>query len=590
MKRTHGCGVLRAEHIGEEVVLSGWAWRRRDHGGLIFIDLRDRSGVGQVVFSPDTAGDIHERAHDIRNEDVITVRGKVRRRPEGTTNPNLPTGEVEVVAGSLRIENRARTLPFLIDEGPEPSENLRFRHRYLDLRRPSVQRHLLARARVVSLIRRELEEQGFIEVETPVLNKSTPEGARDYLVPSRVTPGSFYALPQSPQLFKQILMVAGFERYYQIVKCFRDEDLRADRQPEFTQVDLEMSFVDEEEVMGVTQRIVARAFREILGLEIGEIPRIPYAEALCRFGTDKPDLRFGMEIADVGDIVGEADFKVFRSALEAGGCVRGICAPGLADASRKEMDVLTGEAQSYGAKGLAWIKVRDGGFDSPIRKFFSDGQLAALRERLDASPGDVMLFGADSTAVVQEVLGRLRVSLAGRLGLVPENEYRFAWITDFPLFEKDEESGRWEAVHHPFTAPAEADVEAFLSDGPGDPGALRARAYDLVLNGFEIGGGSIRIHRPELQKRMLQRLGIDPETAQEKFGFLLDALEFGAPPHGGLALGLDRLVMLLTGAASIRDVIAFPKTQKAVCPLTEAPSPVDPAQLRELSIRLALDD
>lgn len=590
MKRTHACGELGAEHIGGEVVLAGWAWRRRDHGGLIFIDLRDRSGLAQIVFSPDTAGDVHDRAHDIRNEFVLAIRGEVRQRPEGTENPNLPTGQVEVVVSELAVLNEAKTLPFMIDEGPEASESLRFRHRYLDLRRPSIQKNIIMRHRIVSIIRNFLDEKGFVDVETPVLNKSTPEGARDYLVPSRVSPGRFYALPQSPQLFKQILMVAGLEKYYQVVKCFRDEDLRADRQPEFTQVDLEMSFVDESDVMELTEGMIRAAFKKVLDIEIGKTPRITFSEAVERFGTDKPDTRFGMELKDVGDIAVDSGFKVFLGALESGGAVKAISAPGIADYSRKDMDLLTEEAQGYGAKGLAWIKVREDGFDSPIKKFFKDGQLTAIAERLSASPGDIMLFVADKKKVVHETLARLRIGLARRLNLIPEGEYRFAWVTDFPLLEWDEELGRYQAMHHPFTAPLTPDMDAFLSGGVDVLGSIRARAYDLVLNGFEIGGGSVRIHNMDVQRRMLGLLGIGEEEAREKFGFLLDALEFGAPPHGGLALGLDRLIMIMAGASSIRDVIAFPKTQKAVCPLTDAPSPVDGKQLRELHIRLTTDE
>jgi len=609
MKRTHACGELRAEHIDQQVTLAGWAWRRRDHGGVIFIDLRDRSGLTQVVFNPESAEgpdydqkmygisgsiqSIHEQAHGIRNEFVLLVKGIVRRRPEGTENSSLPTGQIELLAHSLEILNESKPLPFLIDEGPEPSESLRLKHRYLDLRRPSIQKNLVIRNRVVSLIRSFLSQQDFIDVETPVLNKSTPEGARDYLVPSRVTPGHFYALPQSPQLFKQILMVAGFERYYQVVKCFRDEDLRADRQPEFTQVDLEMSFVDEADVIELTGAMIRLVFKDVLGVEVGDIPCLSYHDAIERFGTDKPDLRFGMELKDMADIVQESSFKVFLDALGSGGVVKAICAPGIASYSRKQMDDLTADAQSYGAKGLAWIKVKDGGkdggFDSPIAKFFSTETLKAMAERLGASDGDSMLFVADKAGVAAETLGRLRVMLGQRLNLIHSDKYCFTWVTGFPLLEWDDELGRYQAMHHPFTAPFEVDIETLLMSAPGggkDLGSLRARSYDLVLNGCEIGGGSIRIHQRNLQQKMLEVLGITEEEASAKFGFLLEALEYGAPPHGGLALGLDRLIMIMVGASSIRDVIAFPKTQKAICPLTDAPSSVGAKQLRELHLKL----
>ncbi len=584
-KRTLGCGELRPSQIGESVTLMGWVNARRDLGNLIFIDLRDRTGLVQVVFDPQVSSGCHQRARPLRAEWVVAVRGEVAPRLEGQENPDLPTGALEIRASELKVLNRAETPPFQVDGAVDASEALRLKYRYLELRRPQVFELLRKRHLIASKVREYLNRRGFIDVETPFLTKSTPEGARDYLVPSRVNKGKFYALPQSPQLFKQLLMIAGFDRYYQIVRCFRDEDLRADRQPEFTQVDLEMAFVRERDVMEIFEGLMVELFREVLNIEIPTpIPILTYKEGMERFGTDRPDLRFGMEIVDITDLAARSGFRVFKHAIERGSKVKGIVVKDKASQfSRKGLDELEGLVKEQGVRGLAWIKVLEDGWQSPVKKFFSPELTRQITEKFQATPGDLVLVVADQEAVALRALGALRVHLAQHLDLVPQGAWQFVWITEFPMFEYNEEDQRLEPVHHPFTSPFEEDI-ALLDQAPLK---ARARAYDLVLNGTEIGGGSIRIHNLALQQKIFEILGISEKEAHSKFGFFLEALRYGAPPHGGMALGFDRLVALMTGVRSIREVIAFPKTTSATCPLTDAPSRVDEAQLRELGISIS---
>jgi len=581
-KRTHYCGQVSVSDDGREVILFGWAQRRRDHGGVIFVDLRDREGIVQIVFNPEAGESVHGEAHKIRNEYVLAVKGKVRRRPEGMDNPNLATGQVEVVISKLEILNESKTPPFSFDE-EDISENVRLKYRYLDLRRPAVQKNLILRSKLAIATRQYFNDNGFIEVETPFLGKSTPEGARDYLVPSRISKGAFYALPQSPQIFKQLLMVSGFDRYFQIAKCFRDEDLRADRQPEFTQIDVEMSFITEEDIMQMMEGLMKAIFKACLNRDLPlPFPRLKYADAINRYGKDNPDIRFGMEIVDLTPIVKNSGFKLFAEVAAAGGVVKAIKADSAAALSRKDLDGLADVVAVYGAKGLAWAKVNAADWTSPIFKFLKPEEAAAIGHTMNAREGDVLFFVADMPKVVHDALGNLRLHLGKRLNLIDPDALAFTWITEFPLMEYSETEKRYVSTHHPFTSPFLEDIPLMTTD----PGKVRARAYDLVLNGSEIGGGSIRIHRQDIQARVFSALGLSEEDAKGKFGFLLDALEYGAPPHGGLAFGLDRLTMIMTRAESIRDVIAFPKTQKAACLMSDAPSRVSIEQLMELSLKI----
>ncbi len=584
MKRTHTCSQLRDTDIDREVVLMGWVQNRRDHGGVIFIDLRDKEGITQIVFNPVISENVHGKAQEIRNEYVLGIRGKVSARPGDMRNPNMETGAIEILVEELKIFSQAKTPAFQIDERVEASESIRLQYRYLDLRRPQLKKNILDRHRATMAIRNYLDNSGFIDIETPFLTKSTPEGARDYLVPSRVNQGEFYALPQSPQLFKQLLMVAGFDRYYQIVRCFRDEDLRADRQPEFTQIDMELSFVDEHEIMEIAEGLIRNIFKQVLGLDLAPtFPQLTYDEAIDRFGLDRPDLRFGLELCNVSDIVKDTGFKVFANVVKTGGLVKAINAKGCAIFSRKQIDELTDFTAVYKAKGLAWIKIKEDQWQSPIAKFFTDDEKDALAKRLDLEVGDIVFFVADQPKITNEALGQLRNELGRRLELISDDVFEFTWVTEFPLFDYDETEKRYQSLHHPFTAPLESDIDK-LSTAPLE---IKSRAYDLVLNGIEIGGGSIRIHDSNLQGKVLGCLGIDEAEAREKFGFLLEALASGAPPHGGIAFGLDRLMMILCKEDSIRNVIAFPKTQKATCLLTEAPSKAASAQLQELAIKVS---
>jgi aspartyl-tRNA synthetase len=583
LKRTHINGEVSTANCGEKVILTGWVNSRRDHGGLIFVDLRDRSGLVQLVFSPEVNIDSFAKAEKIRNEFVLAAAGEVRKRSDETINPKLKTGEIEVYVSELRVLNKAKTPPFYIEEDVDVDENIRLKYRYLDLRRPDMQRNIILRHKVTKAVREFLDRNNFLEIETPMLTKSTPEGARDYLVPSRVNPGKFYALPQSPQIFKQMLMIAGMDKYFQIVRCFRDEDLRADRQPEFTQIDLEMSFIDVDDILTLMEEMISFTFKEAAGIEIETpFPRITYREAIDRYGSDKPDLRFALELKDFTDIVAGSGFKVFADVAASGGKIKGINAKGCAHFSRKEIDDLTQFVLIYGAKGLAYIVVTEEGLKSPILKFFTEEEIKSMLDKFEAASGDLLFFIADKSSVVAAALGALRLELAKKKDLINPDVFKFAWVVEFPLVEFDEEERRWVAIHHPFTSPMEDDMEAMDTN----PGNVRARAYDMVLNGVELGGGSIRIHRRNIQEKMFGLLGMSQEEANEKFGFMLEAFEYGTPPHGGIAFGLDRMIMLMAKKETIRDVIPFPKNQSASDLMTQAPSDVSNRQLQELHIKL----
>jgi aspartyl-tRNA synthetase len=584
-QRSVFCGTLRKFDVGSEVTLNGWVQKRRDLGGVIFVDLRDRTGLVQIVFNPEINAKAHAIGDKVRNEYVISVKGKVVERDPETVNPNMLTGEIEVQVSDIEIINQAKTPPFFIEDDIDVDEQVRLKYRYLDLRRPEMYRTMELRHKVTKLFRDYLDGRGFLEIETPMLTKSTPEGARDYLVPSRVNPGEFFALPQSPQIFKQLLMVAGYERYFQIVRCFRDEDLRADRQPEFTQVDIETSFLNMEDLLAMMEEMMAKVCKEVLNIEV-ETPfqRLTYADAMNRYGSDKPDLRFGMELVDISDIAENCGFQVFNSVTKKGGQVKGINVKGCAYYSRKDVDDLMKFAGRYGAKGLAWMAFKDDEIKGPIAKFFNEEEIATIKDRMQVDNNDLLLFVADKPKVVADSLGALRLKFGKELGLIDESKFAFAWVVDFPLLEWDEDAKRYVALHHPFTRPRPEDVDLFDTD----PGQIRAQAYDMVLNGFEIGGGSMRIYKRDVQEKMFKALGFSQEEAQEKFGFLLDAFEYGTPPHGGIAFGLDRIIMILAGRSSLRDTIAFPKTASARDIMTDAPSQVDPKQLEELSIRVVM--
>ncbi|TCT16788.1 aspartyl-tRNA synthetase [Natranaerovirga pectinivora] len=585
LKRSHRCTELSMENIDQKVLVMGWVQKRRDLGGVIFLDLRDRSGVLQVVIDTSTIGaDLFKKAEKIRSEFVVAIEGVVEKRSDETINKNIATGEIEIRANDLRLLSEAETPPFQIEENSNVKEELRLKYRYLDLRRPDLQRNLIMRNAVSILTREFLNQEGFLEIETPMLTKSTPEGARDYLVPSRVHPGNFYALPQSPQIFKQLLMLSGYDRYYQIVKCFRDEDLRADRQPEFTQIDMELSFVDVDDVIEINEKLLQKMFKEVLNVDITlPIERLTYEDAMNRFGSDKPDTRFGFELVDLTEVLKDCEFKVFKSAIESGGSVRAINAKGCGDFPRRTIDALGEYAMTFGAKGMAWIVINeDGSYKSVITKFLKDEEIQNIVKSVDGQPGDLILFAADKNDIVYDVLGNLRLEIARRLEILNKDEFKFVWVTEFPLLEWAPEQKRYVAKHHPFTMPMEEDLHLLETD----PGKVRAKAYDIVLNGTEIGGGSIRIYQKDVQEKMFECLGFTKEEAYERFGFLLNAFKYGVPPHGGLAYGLDRILMLMTGSDSIRDVIAFPKIKDASCPMTEAPGTVEGKQLEELSLKI----